>query len=192
VLPQKITKTTKHYKLKIATLIRVVYVSGYMETQNKSDDACPKTPVIEVYYTARHHFCNKYTDIDAEGFFQRIYPSVQEVKDNWHQVPSFGITDMIEDNIRNSDAFFQEPDQKILHTFFRMMNDYDTNILAGFDNNNQPKWGHLQGWVQDVGTHTSMSVNDVVSINGVFYLCDDIGWQTLAETPLLGKKIGPI
>jgi len=162
-----------------------------METQNKSDDACTKTPLIEVYYTSRSRFGDKFTDYDAEGCFQKIYPSISEVKAEWKQVPSFAIDDMIRDNIENVDGFLQAPHQEILHTLFVLMNDYDTNILAGYDNQGNQKMDHIQPWVQSNQTHTSMSVNDVIAIDDVFYLCDDIGWFTLAETPLLGKKYGP-
>jgi len=163
-----------------------------METQNKSDDACTKTPLIEVYYTSRSRFGDKFTEIDSEGYFFKIYPSIQEVKEEWKKVPTFAIEDMIADNIENVDGFLYTLDDEILHTLFVLMNNYDTNILAGYDNNNVQKMDNLQPWVQENQTHTSMSVNDVISIDGIFYLCDDIGWFTLGEIPLEGNPIGPI
>tara|TARA_R100000951_G_scaffold9910_2_gene8588 strand:+ start:3895 stop:4434 length:540 start_codon:yes stop_codon:yes gene_type:complete len=145
---------------------------------------------IEIYYTSRSRFGDRFTDYDADNCFQKIYPSIQEVIEEWKQVPSFAIKDMITDNIENIDGFLQAPNQEILHTLFILMNDYDTNILAGFDNNNEQKMDNLQAWVQEKQTHTSMSVNDVIAIGGQFYLCDDIGWYELHTTPTLGKKIG--
>jgi hypothetical protein len=162
-----------------------------METQNKSDDACTKTPLIEVYYTSRSRFGDKFTDYDAEGCFQKIYPSISEVKAEWKQVPSFAIDDMIRDNTVDTAETRAYLDDDILRLLFVLMNDYDTNILAGYDNQGNQKMDHIQPWVQSNQTHTSMSVNDVIAIDDVFYLCDDIGWFTLAETPLLGKKYGP-
>jgi hypothetical protein len=146
---------------------------------------------IEVYYTSRSRFGNTFTDYDSEGCFQKVYPSIQEVQEEWKQVPSFAIKDMIMDNIDNVDGFLQATSNEILHTLFVLMNDYDTNILAGYDNQGNLKMDHIQPWVQEKQTHTSMSVNDVISIGGEFYLCDDIGWKALAEMPLLGKKYGP-
>jgi len=176
-----------------------------METQNKSDDACTRTPLIEVYYTSRSRFGDKFTEIDSEGYFSKIYPSIQEVQEEWKKVPSFAITDMIDDiHIQNNEfvwegnwhhfasGFYQAPHDQILSALFVFMNNYDTNILAGYDNEGNLKMDHLQTWVQENQTHTSMSVNDVISIDGIFYLCDDIGWKALEGTPLLGKKIGPI
>jgi hypothetical protein len=163
-----------------------------METQNKSDDACTKTPLIEVYYTSRSRFGDNWTEIDSEGYFQKVYPSIQEVKEEWKKVPSFAIDDMIRDNTVDTAETRAYLDDDILNTLFILMNDYDTNILAGYDNQGNLKMDHLQTWVRENQTHTSMSVNDVISIDGIFYLCDDIGWKTLAETHLLGKKIGPV
>ena len=162
-----------------------------METEAKPN-ASPKTPLIEVYYTSRSRFGDNWTEIDSEGYFSKIYPSIQEVKEEWKQVPSFAIQDMITDNITDSRQLTLVHHHEICHRLFMLMNDYDTNILAGYDNKNALKMDHLQPWVVENETHTSMSVNDVISIDGTFYLCDNIGWKALAETPLLGKKLGPI
>lgn len=36
-----------------------------------------------------------------------------------------------------------------------------------------------QRFIHENGTHTSMSVGDIVEINGIYYLCEDIGWKIL-------------
>jgi len=162
-----------------------------METEAEPN-ASPKTPSteIEVYYASRNRFGDKFTEIDSEGYFQKIYPSIAEVVLNWKRVPTFAIYDMIDDI--SEIGFLQAPHQEILSTIFHLMNDYDTNILADYDNDDMKKMGCLQSWVQENNTHTSMSVNDVISIDGTFYMVDDIGWYPLATTPSMGKKIGPI
>lgn len=38
-----------------------------------------------------------------------------------------------------------------------------------------------QQFIRNAGTHTSMSVGDIVEIKGVMYLCEDIGWRELRE-----------
>lgn len=36
-----------------------------------------------------------------------------------------------------------------------------------------------QIFIKNVRTHTSMSVGDIVSINGILYLCEDFVWRIL-------------
>ena len=36
-----------------------------------------------------------------------------------------------------------------------------------------------QIFIRNVKTHTSMSVGDAISINGILYLCEDLGWRVL-------------
>lgn len=34
-----------------------------------------------------------------------------------------------------------------------------------------------QQFIRENGTHTSMSVGDIIEIKGVYYLCEDAGWK---------------
>ena len=51
------------------------------------------------------------------------------------------------------------------------------SLYNGEDNPLQTK--ENQNFIRSVKTHTSMSVGDVVSIDGVLYLCEDINWRIL-------------
>ena len=61
-----------------------------------------------------------------------------------------------------------------LNAIFTIMNSYEGNPLS-----NGHSTGGLQSWVCDERVHTSMSVGDVVELEGTYYLCAPIGWPNI-------------
>lgn len=51
------------------------------------------------------------------------------------------------------------------------------SLYNGEDNPLQIK--ESQDFIRNARVHTSMSVGDVVSIDGILYLCEDINWRIL-------------
>lgn len=63
----------------------------------------------------------------------------------------------------------------ILEGIYGHMNHDTANPLSAYH-----ETGGLQDWMNDNGIgHTSMSRNDVVSIDGRFYRCDSAGWTEI-------------
>lgn len=38
-----------------------------------------------------------------------------------------------------------------------------------------------QQFVRENGTHTSMSIGDIVEIKGIYHMCEDVGWRILQK-----------
>ncbi len=90
-------------------------------------------------------------------------PALETLAETHIQLPYF-VSDQL--NFEVSDG---------LDYIFMAMNDYITNPLSV---------GHVAGghqdWMEEVGIgHTSMSIGDVVCINGTYLVCSTTGWTQL-------------
>ena len=84
-------------------------------------------------------------------------------------------------------------DDQDQETVFRIFNDYKTNPLSYSNKTNKVCFldKNKMGTGEDFQKamlgyklgcfHTSMSVGDIVSIDGTVYLCQDTGWKILNE-----------
>lgn len=67
-----------------------------------------------------------------------------------------------------------EEDQKVLQKLWKIFNDYDLNPLSA---QNEPGNEEDQPTIQEHNVdHTSMSVGDIVKLDGTMYIACSVGW----------------
>lgn len=118
------------------------------------------TNELKIYYTNNEFFCMGAEDTD-----------VTDMAKTHHELPQVAIdglpTEVISAYVNAGKV------KECLEVIFRIMNNYTSNPLSHEHDNG------MQAWVRSVRTHTSMSVGDVVQINGTHWFCDHVGWTQI-------------
>lgn len=122
--------------------------------------------------------CETHTEMTkmTETRLEIFYRSREECRNNWYAEPA--LETLAETHIQlpyfvSDQLNFEVSDG--LDYIFMAFNDHITNPLSV---------GHISGghqeWMEEVGIgHTSMSVGDVVCINGTYLACARSGWTQL-------------
>lgn len=123
---------------------------------------------IKIYYYKSSH-TDPYNDWDMKTY-KKIYPTKQDLKTGYVLLP-------IPSSHWNQ---FDLPTTKknVPDALFHIMNQYTTNPMAR-KSANDPQGDKMQQWIRDHHTHTSMSVGDVVIVDGTMYVCDTMGWKEI-------------
>ena len=129
---------------------------------NMDDLNCAE--IIKIYYRKRTP--NEYVH---ESEFR-----VETLSKTHVELPAEAVAKL---NIGAKPTIFTVTDEDILRTIaervFSVMNSYEVNPLS----RGHPEGGH-QEWVRGK-THTSMSVGDIVCIEGKYIMCADVGWEIM-------------
>ena len=138
-----------------------IYIGISCQT-NMDDLNCAE--IIKIYYRKRTP--NEYVH---ESEFR-----VETLSKTHVELPAEAVAKL---NIGAKPTIFTVTDEDILRTIaervFSVMNSYEVNPLS----RGHPEGGH-QEWVRGK-THTSMSVGDIVCIEGKYIMCADVGWEIM-------------
>lgn len=151
---------------------------------------------VKIYYCVDNHFPPRRNEIPTEEQFER----------NWKALPDW-VWENIEFNA--GDWLTDLSTGELLNNIYRRMNDFEANPLSigflsrrpeneedevgfrfmtdGTEVSGNPRFG--QDWLEENGVdHTSMSVGDIVEINGHRWHCQSIGWKDEeGNRPPLGR-----
>tara|TARA_R100000742_G_C4273044_1_gene92466 strand:+ start:346 stop:684 length:339 start_codon:yes stop_codon:yes gene_type:complete len=104
-----------------------------------------------------------------------FYRSKEDVMANWYSEPALETLANTHVQLPITSEQIGYTDECEIDYIFFAMNGFESNPLSV----GHPTGG-LQDWMEEVGIgHTSMSVGDVVSINGTYYACARSGWTQL-------------
>ena len=103
-------------------------------------------------------------------------PSQEQVDKLWKKLPDWVWKKMDDD----PSIYFMHNDEQLCDGIFYRLNHYDLNPLSPdfYEDGNMIG----QNWMKEnnVG-HTSMSVGDIVVIDGTHYYCASFGWKKLFQ-----------
>ena len=148
---------------------------------------------VRIMYCVEDEFPPKFKFGDA-------LPNLKELRENWKVLPNWVYENLAEDgmSIEYDDHMAKDEELprfgNLLENIFRRMNSYETNPLAleyvmridCYENGQTPKllepdnprFG--QEWMKEHNVHhTSMSVGDIVEINGKLWHCQRTGWKLI-------------
>lgn len=102
-------------------------------------------------------------------------PSPEQVNELWEQLP-----DWVVEGLAPQITFMYREEEALCDRIFYLMNHYEHNPLAiDFYEDENPKG---QNWIKENNLdHTSMSVGDIVVLDGTHYYCASLGWKKLFQ-----------
>ena len=118
---------------------------------------------IEIKYPRRSEVRNFENDWDVKVNYKNEFPTKADIERNYVKLP---IDQSFWDAIGLSEETFKP---WVLDKIFQLMNKYGTNPMSTDE---------MQNWIKEnKGSHTSMSVGDVIIIDNNIYVCATVGWK---------------
>lgn len=152
--------------------------------------------IVRIMYCVEDEFPPKFK-------FGDTLPNVKELRENWKVLPDWVYENLAEDgiNLEYGDDMAKDIEYgsverfgNLMENIFRRMNSYETNPLAieyphridCYEDGETPKLLEPdnprigQEWMKEHNVHhTSMSVGDIVEINGKLWHCQSAGWKLM-------------
>jgi hypothetical protein len=121
---------------------------------------------IRIHYLKKPMGADKIFRVyEQSGKFPRLY-----FKHNYAMLP-IAVVDSLDNRYHIRRSVTVGNKERVLDTIFKAMNSDFSNPLA-----TEP----MQAMLQERGIgHTSMSVRDVVYLDGNYYICGNIGWRKI-------------